>query len=243
MKYAAAAAASLAGMGLLSGCAGARGSAGDAAGSSTSSASAATSASAAASSASASAASASGAAAGGTLIVLFSRAGQNYSSTASSGVVETTVGNTQVMAQFIQDQLGCDLFQIQPADAYPDSYYETCDIAKKELSDEARPQIANMADAPDLSGYGTILVGAPIWWGSLPRIMMTYLESQDFSGKTIIPFTTSAGSGLGSAVSDCTSACKGATVDSADAFTQEGEDIAKKEDAVRSWAKGLGLNG
>ena len=205
MKYADAAAASLAGMGLLSGCAGARGSAGDAAGSSTSSASAATSASAAASSASASAASASGAA-GGTLIVLFSRAGQNYSSTASSGVVETTVGNTQVMAQFIQDQLGCDLFQIQPADAYPDSYYETCDIAKKELSDEARPQIANMADAPDLSGYGTILVGAPIWWGSLPRIMMTYLESQDFSGKTIIPFTTSAGSGLGSAVSDCTSA-------------------------------------
>ena len=136
---------------------------------------------------------------------MFSRAGQNYSAPLRRAWWNNG-GKYPGHGSIHTRPAGLRPVQIQPADAYPDSYYETCDIAKKELSDEARPQIANMADAPDLSGYGTILVGAPIWWGSLPRIMMTYLESQDFSGKTIIPFTTSAGSGLGSAVSDCTSA-------------------------------------
>jgi flavodoxin len=173
-----------------------------------------------------------------TLVVFFSRPGENYG---SPDFVNVEVGNTEVMAGYVADAISCDVFKVEPAEPYPSGYFDTCGRARQELDEDARPAVANLADAPDLAAYDTVLVGAPVWWGSEPRVMLTYLESQDLSGKIVIPFTTHAGSGLGTAVADCQAACKGATVDEGRASSREGQGIESAGDEVRTWARGLGL--
>ena len=173
-----------------------------------------------------------------TLVVFFSRPGENYG---SPDLINLDVGNTEVMAGYVADAIACDVFKVKPAESYPSGYFDTCDRARRELDENSRPAVANLADAPDPAAYDTVLVGAPVWWGSEPRVMLTYLESQDLSGKTVIPFTTHAGSGLGTAVADCQAACRGATVDEGRAYSCEGQGIASASDAVRAWARDLGL--
>ena len=121
------------------------------------------------------------------LIVYFSRTGENY----NVGNVE--VGNTAIMASYMKEYLNADSFEIVPVSKYPDSYDECLKVATKEKNEDARPAIQNKID--DISKYDTIFIGYPIWWGDLPMIVYTFLESYDFSGKTIIPFNTHEGSG------------------------------------------------
>ena len=102
-------------------------------------------------------------------------------------------GNTEAVAQEIQSQTGADLFEIVPAEPYTDDYDELLDIAQEEQSSDARPAIA---DTVDLSGYDTVYLGFPNWWGDMPMIMYTFLDEYDLSGKTIAPFNTSGGSGF-----------------------------------------------
>ena len=173
-----------------------------------------------------------------TIVIYYSRADMNY---ASGGPVHTSVGNTEVMAGYITAALGCASFKVAPEQAYPYEYDECCDQAKSELNANARPAVGNMSQAPDLAQYSTILLGSPVWWGHMPCTLRTYLESQDFTGKTVIPFTTHAGSGLGQVVSDAQESCKGATIDSSRAMSQLGESISGAGDEVASWSKGLGL--
>ena len=102
-------------------------------------------------------------------------------------------GNTEAVAQEIQSQTGADLFEIVPAQPYTDDYDELLDIAQEEQSSDARPAIA---DTVDLSGYDTIFLGFPNWWGDMPMIIYTFLDEYDLSGKTVAPFNTSGGSGF-----------------------------------------------
>lgn len=102
-------------------------------------------------------------------------------------------GNTETVAQEIQNQTGAELFEIVPAEPYTEDYDELLDIAQEEQSSDARPAIA---DTVDLSGYGTIYLGFPNWWGDMPMILYTFLDEYDLSGKTIVPFNTSGGSGF-----------------------------------------------
>ena len=102
-------------------------------------------------------------------------------------------GNTEAVAQEIQSQTGADLFEVVPAEPYTDDYDELLDIAREEQSSEARPDIA---DTVDLSGYDTVYLGFPNWWGDMPMIIYTFLDEYDLSGKTIAPFNTSGGSGF-----------------------------------------------
>ena len=102
-------------------------------------------------------------------------------------------GNTEAVAQEIQAQTGADLFEIVPAEPYTDDYNELLDIAQEEQSSDARPAIA---ESVDLSGYDTVYLGFPNWWGDMPMAVYTFLEETDLSGKTIIPFVTSGGSGF-----------------------------------------------
>ena len=88
------------------------------------------------------------------------------------------------------------MFEIKPATPYPDEYDACIELAKQEIQADARPAFTNNID--NLAQYDTIFVGYPIWWSKLPRVMMTFFESNDFSGKKIIPFCTHAGSGLAS---------------------------------------------
>lgn len=119
------------------------------------------------------------------LVVYFSRTGEEYN------VGNITKGNTAIVAEYIAQKTGGDLFEIKSATPYPDAYEECTELAKKELETDARPALARNID--NLAQYDTIFLGFPIWWSDLPRIICTFLESNDFSGKKIIPFCTSAG--------------------------------------------------
>ena len=121
------------------------------------------------------------------LIAYFSRAGENY----NVGVVEK--GNTELMNENIVEMTGGDLFKIEPTQDYPVSYDEATERAQEEQRNDARPQI--QGNIEDFGEYDTIFIGYPIWYGDMPQIMYTFLESYDFSGKTVIPFNTHEGSG------------------------------------------------
>ena len=99
-------------------------------------------------------------------------------------------GNTEEMAFYIADQVGGELFRIEPKNAYPTDYNECGDVAKVERDENARPEIANLPDSID--EYDTILVGYPIWWHTAPMIIGTFLESYDLTDVEVYPFTQSA---------------------------------------------------
>ena len=141
-----------------------------------------------------------------TLVVYYSRAGQNYT---SDGVVDLKVGNTAIVAQQIQKLTGADIFQIETVKQYAADYYKCTQEAKEELNAKARPALK--ADI-DISKYDTIYLGWPCWWGTLPMCMFTFIEKHDWTGKTVIPFTTHEGSGFGSGLSDLKAAIPSATV-------------------------------
>lgn len=121
------------------------------------------------------------------LIAFFSRADENY----SVGIVE--VGNTEIMANNIAELTGGDLFKIEPVNSYPTSYDDATDVARQEKDENARPEMKNTIN--NIDEYDTIFIGYPIWWNDMPMCVYTFLESYDFSGKTIIPFNTHEGSG------------------------------------------------
>ena len=123
------------------------------------------------------------------LVLYFSRTGEQY----NVGVIEK--GNTAIVAEMIGVGTGADLYEILPADDhYPMTYKELTDVALQEQREGARP--AYVDSVPDLSGYDTIFIGAPVWWGDWPMILYTFFENTPLSGKTLIPFSTHAGSGL-----------------------------------------------
>ena len=172
----------------------------------------------------------------GTLVLYFSRTGEQY----TVGVIDH--GNTSIVAEMIADETGADLFEVLPVDDhYPMTYNALTDVAKQEQNDKARPEY--QGDLPDLSAYDTIFIGAPVWWGDWPMIMYTVFENNDFSGKTLIPFSTHEGSGLSGFDKKLQSACpdsevlKGLAIRGNDA--QNDQDKARE--SVQGWLKELGF--
>ena len=108
-------------------------------------------------------------------------------------------GVTKRVGQEIARIAGGDFYEIVPKEIYTSADLDWMNKRSRssvEMNDpSARPEIAG--DAPDMAAYDTVIVGFPIWWGIAPRIIETFLENNDFSGKTIAPFCTSGGSGLG----------------------------------------------
>lgn len=126
------------------------------------------------------------------LIAYFSRKGQNY---VNGDIVNLPVGNTEVIAKKIHAIKGGDLFHIDTIKPYPVDYTQTTEVAKVELRQNARPELND--SVKNMDDYGIIYLGYPNWWGTFPMAVSTFLESYDFSGKTIIPFCTHEGSGMG----------------------------------------------
>ena len=112
-------------------------------------------------------------------------------------------GNTKAAAEEIQRQTGADMFEIVPEIPYTAddlNYNDDDSRANQEQSDDsARPALSGSID--NFDSYEIVFVGYPIWWGTLPKIVNTLLDTYDFSGKTVIPFCTSGGSGIGTSVS------------------------------------------
>lgn len=130
-------------------------------------------------------------AAGTTLLVFFSRAGENYY---DGGRRDLEIGNTKVLAGMIGERIDCETYEIQAADPYPSSYDRTVARNRQEQDDDARPGIAN--PLPDVSRYATVLIGSPVWGSRAPMIMSTFVEGVDLAGKAVLPFVTYAVSGM-----------------------------------------------
>lgn len=107
-------------------------------------------------------------------------------------------GTTKIFAQKLAEQINGDLFEIVPKIPYTDADLDWNDANSRttlEMQNElSRPEILNKTN---IDQYDTIFLGFPIWWGVAPRIINTFLENYDFSGKTIITFATSGGSAMG----------------------------------------------
>ena len=172
---------------------------------------------------------------GKAIVVYFSHTGENY----SVGVIKE--GNTAKVAKVIAAKTGADIFEIKEAKPYPHSYDECIDVAKKELRDKARPEIAG--DLPDLTDYQVVYLGYPNWWGDCPMIVYSFLEKSIIEGKTILPFCTHEGSGLGSTAKNIQKTFPSAKVE-LNGFSLRGataqKDAAATEQAVDKWLKSLG---
>lgn len=123
-------------------------------------------------------------------------------------------GTTKAVAEKIAELTGGDLYEIVPSGPYTSddlNYNNNNCRANREMNDpSARPAIAG--DNIDLFAYDTVIIGYPIWWGTMPRIINTFLDTYDLSGKTVLPFCTSGSSGVSKSVSDIRSAEPGANV-------------------------------
>ena len=170
------------------------------------------------------------------LVIYFSRTGEQY----NVGVIDK--GNTAIVAEMIAEQTGADLFEVLPVDDYyPMTYDELTDVAKQEQNEKARP--AYQGPLPDLSSYETIFIGAPVWWGDWPMIMYTVFENNDFSGKTLVPFSTHEGSGLSGFDKKLQNACPDTNV--LEGLAVRGQDAQNDQDktgeSVSRWLKDLGF--
>lgn len=171
------------------------------------------------------------------LIAYFSRADENYV------VGKVSVGNTEILARFIKDYLGdgADSFKIEEVNKYPESYDECTEVAKEEQKNNARPEFKNK-EMLDLENYDTIILGYPTWWGDVPMIINTFLESYDFSGKEVYLFNTHEGSYDAGTFKKIKSKLSNSNVNTS-GLSIRGKDAReeKSRSDVEDWLKGLGL--
>ena len=142
------------------------------------------------------------------LIAFFSRRDENY---VSGEMKELNIGNTELAAAVIKRLTGADMFQIVPVQAYSKLYNECIAQAQADQRRNARPELKTWL--PSLEEYDTIYLGYPNYWGTMPMAVMTFLEHYDFTGKTVKPFCTHEGSGMGSSVRDIKKLCPDAIVE------------------------------
>ena len=168
------------------------------------------------------------------LVAYFSRADENY----SVGYIEK--GNTEIIAEIISEEVGGDLFHIERNTPYPAGYEDCKTVATAEKNSNARPALK---EDKDISVYDIIFIGYPIWWGDAPMPVYTFAENKDWTGKTVIPFSTHEGSGLGSGESNLKKICSGAEFKTGlairGATAQNSTATAKTQ--VLSWLNNLGF--
>lgn len=152
----------------------------------------------------------------------------------------SATGNTEGVAQKLADGLGADLYEIVPETPYSSddlNYSDSRSRSSIEMDDpDARPAISGSVE--NMGQYDVVLLGYPIWWGEAPRIMSTFMESYDFSGKTLAAFCTSASSGFGSSDSALREAADSASWLDGIRFSSGASD-----QEILEWASGLGISG
>ena len=152
----------------------------------------------------------------------------------------SATGNTAGIAQQLAEGLGADLYEIVPETPYTSddlNYSDSNSRSSVEMNDpDARPAISGAVE--NMEQYDAVLIGYPIWWGEAPRIMSTFIENYDFSGKTLAAFCTSASSGFGSSDSALREAADSATW--LDGIRLSG---GASSEEILEWANGLGISG
>ena len=150
------------------------------------------------------------------------------------------LGNTEYMAKLIIEDTGADEFRIDPAKPYPTDHKVLVPLARKELDEGARPAIASKVD--NMDQYDVIFLGYPNWWGDMPMIMYTFLDTYDLSGKVIIPFNTHGGSGFSNTIQEIAKAEPNAKV-YRNGLSISRDDIQDAAADVEKWLHSIRLDG
>ena len=162
------------------------------------------------------------------LVAFFSRADENYFGGAMRYI---EVGNTEIVCGKISELIEADTFKIEMKNPYAKEYMTCIEEAKKDLRENARPELVRMPG--NIDKYDTIILAYPNYWGTIPMAVATFLEAYDFSGKTILPLCTNEGSGMGSSESDIKKYAKGASLKKGLSIT--GSQAANSKSAVEKW--------
>ncbi len=168
------------------------------------------------------------------LVAYFSRPGNNY---VGGSIVNLPVGNTEVVAKMIGEITKGDLFHIESVNVYPEGYTETTEAAQQELRTNARPKLADHLE--NMATHNVIFLGYPNWWGTMPMPVFTFLEEYDLSGKTIAPFCTHEGSGMGRSVMDIKKLCPNSTI--LDGLAIRGSSVKTAQNEVSEWLRSIGM--
>lgn len=171
------------------------------------------------------------------IVIFFSHAGDNYS------VGNVKEGNTKLVADMISEQTGADRLEIVCVKDYNLNYSDMCDLAQKEQQAGELPGYTLLLNGEavegtvDLAEYKTVYIGGPVWWGTYPQVMFTFFKDYDLSGKTVKPFTTHEGSGLGNTLNDLKVAYPNATF--GQAFALYGHEVRTSDGKtkVTEWLK------
>jgi len=146
------------------------------------------------------------------------------------------LGNSQVIGQMIQNAAGGDIVSINTKERYPSSYSDTVSAASEEMKHQELPELVDMPE--NMDGYDMVFLVFPLWWNTIPKPVEAFLNSYDFSGKSVIPVVTHGGSGAGKSIEDIKDACDGAVVKEEPLEIYCG-DIPYCRDRVTEWLKGL----
>ena len=150
----------------------------------------------------------------------------------------SATNTTKGVAEHIANGLNADLYEIVPEQPYTDAdlnYHDDTSSSTIEMNDPAaRPAISGSVE--NMEKYNIVFIGYPIWWGEAPRILSTFVESYDFSGKTVVPFCTSGGSGVGSSATNLEALTGGAEWLSGTRLNG-----GSSRDEIAEWVNGLGL--
>lgn len=145
------------------------------------------------------------------------------------------LGNSQVIGLMIQNAVGGDIVSVNTKEQYPSSYFDTVSVASKEMK---RPELPELVDMPEnLDGYDTVFLVFPLWWNTIPKPVEAFLDSYDFSGKSVIPVVTHGGSGTGRSIEAIKDACDGAVRE--EPLEIYCGDIPYCRERVTEWLKGL----
>lgn len=144
-------------------------------------------------------------------------------------------GNTGIIANMIKDRTSGDIFPILVADKYPESYDETVDRGRDEKNQNTRPRLVTHIE--NFNDYDTFFIGYPNWWSDMPMALYSFFDEYDFSGKTIIPFVTSGGSGFSNTINHIKSLEPNANV--LDGLNISGRRVQGAEERVEEWLKNL----
>ena len=163
-----------------------------------------------------------------TLIAYFSRADENYFGGAMRYV---KVGNTEIVCNIMKQLIDADTFKIEMKNPYSPVYMTCIDEAKRDLRAKVRAELVSLPAS--VNEYDTIVLAYPNYWGTMPMAVFTFLESFDFTGKTILPLCTNEGSGMGGSERDIKRVCPGAAVKAGLSIT--GSAAANSEGSVKRW--------
>ncbi len=145
--------------------------------------------------------------------------------------------STRILAEQIHKRIGGDIFEIEPEEAYPTEYDKAVRRARQELDSGFRPALKTSIN--DVRQYNMIFIGYPIWWGTMPMPVFTFLSEYNFSGKFVVPFCTHGGSNMGRSVEDIKRLCPHSTI--LEGLAVQDVEAKKASSAISEWLRKLDM--